>query len=126
KMCRDLHAGPTFMNVKRVGLVLAIVHLLLFAGFLVWKKAVAAQDGQSELLWIIWIPIDFPWSLCVPLLSQLAGDELISPTQRGISGILYFLPHFVHGVIGTIWWYYIPRLLTLLFSHLKGLRTRRD
>lgn len=104
------------MNARRVGLALAAIHLLLFAAFLVWKKAISNEDGQAELLWIIWIPIDFPWSLLVPLLSQLSSDQVISPALGGVSRLLFYLPHFIHGVVGTIWWYYIPRMLTALLS----------
>lgn len=108
------------MVAKRIGLFLAGLHLLLFVGFLLWVRSTSSQDGQSELLWLLWIPIDFPWSLVVPLLSPAAGDNLISPTTPGIRGVLYYLPHFVHGIVGTIWWYFLPSLVGLVYSKLTS------
>lgn len=76
---------------KRVGVILAVGHTLLFLFFLLYLN-LAVDDGQSRLLWALWLPIDFPISLLVPfILDAVPRDSEF----RGI--IISYLPHIIHG-----------------------------
>lgn len=92
-----------------VGMVLAIAHLLafiLFVTYLGWSS-----EGQDILLFTLWIPVDFPISLLV-----LGGFEVIPSDDASGSAIRRALPYFVHGVLGTVWWFYIPRIIAMVFA----------
>lgn len=97
---------------KFIGFVLAIAHLLAFMAFVAYLNW--ASDGQAVLLWAVWLPVDFPISLLVQ-----AGFELIPSDEAIGSALRRFLPYFVHGVLGTIWWFYVPRLVATVFKKIK-------
>ena len=106
------------MNVaKRIGLLFATVHLIIFIIF-VYFIHVISTEGQSRLLWTIWLPFDFPISLLVSF-----GFDLIPPDNGTGSTIRYWLPYFVHGGLGTIWWYFIPVILRSFFLRI-GRKTK--
>jgi hypothetical protein len=79
----------------------ALIHIGLFVLFVVYLQF-GTDDGQSRLLWTIWLPIDFPVSMITLLGLDLTqgGSELMSAFRR-------FLPFFVHGILGPIWWYFL-------------------
>jgi len=97
---------------KFIGVVLAIAHLLAFLVFVVYLNR--TSDGQAVLLWAVWLPVDFPISLIVQ-----AGFELL-PSDGAIGSTLRrSLPYFVHGVLGTIWWFFLPRLVATVFKKIS-------
>lgn len=103
---------------KRVGVILAVGHTLLFLFFLLYLN-LAVDDGQSRLLWALWLPIDFPISLLVPfILDAVPRDSEF----RGI--IISYLPHIIHGFLGAIWWFCIGLGASFIFSRV-GASSRR-
>ena len=103
------------MTAKRIGAVLAILHVGILTAFLIYIHSDAAERSQAAFYWLIWFPIDFPWSILNSVLRWAIPD--------GVDHVLgvprYTLAEYwriiVHGGIGTLWWYFIPRLVAMLF-----------
>ena len=96
------------LTTKLIGTVLAIVHLLAFSAFVLYLHQ--SGEGQAILLWALWLPVDFPVSLIV-----LAGFELLPPDDSIGSAMRRALPYLVHGILGTLWWYFLPFLVAGAF-----------
>jgi len=94
---------------KTIGISLAIIHICAFILFVLYLHF-GTDDGQARLLWALWLPIDFPVSMIVPF-----GFKLISSASPFGLEIRTWLPYFVHGVLGPIWWYFIPRIIGYIF-----------
>lgn len=100
---------------RKIGFGLATAHLTIFAIF--WWHLSTSLDGQARLLWTLWIPIDFPVSLLVT-----AGLEGIS-NESPMGGVMQtWLPYVVHGGLGTIWWFFIPSVVALVYKKLFRIR----
>lgn len=83
--------------VKKNSIGFALFHATVFAGFFIFMHG-QTDVAQHQLYWIFWLIIDFPISLIVVLAFTLgAGDNQ--------------LLYFVHGVLGTVWWYFLPKVL---------------
>lgn len=95
--------------VNIIGLILALIHVLLFVFFVGYMHLIV-RDGQAQLLWIIFLVIDFPISLSVLVAYDLLpqGSELANMAR-------YSTPYIVHGIIGPIWWYLLPQIISYLF-----------
>jgi len=92
-----------------IGVTFAMLHLIAFLIFVGYLNG--SNDGQAILLWTLWTPVDFPVSMTVPLgLDLLPSDDGIGSTARRA------LPYFVHGVLGTAWWYFLPVLVYKVFQ----------
>ena len=50
--------------MNKHGMFVAILHTLIFGLFIFYLYFVV-DDAQSRLLWVLWVPIDFPVSLLV-------------------------------------------------------------
>lgn len=95
-------------RAKKIGLYLAILHLI---GFIVTTISVnLSTDPQAALLWSTFAVLDLPISLLYffgkfyAKFTNSLGDTLLAQ-------LLYF-PHVLHGLLGTIWWYFLPSLIT--------------
>jgi len=86
------------VKLDKYGLWFGFLHLLFFIIFLLYVLALNGRDGQAHMLWIVWTFIDMPISFIF-----FFSEEI------GIKSI-YFL-YFIHGVLGTIWWYFIPAII---------------
>lgn len=98
---------------KRIGAGLSVAHVVIFIVFVIYLNF--STDGQSRLLWVLWLPLDFPVSLIVTW-----GFELVSSEQPIGGFIRMWLPYFVHGVLGAIWWFFVPTIIAGLFNKLFG------
>jgi hypothetical protein len=83
---------------NKLGSLLAAIHLIMFFWFLYYLDGLSSRDGQGPLLWVYWLVIDFPVSLLVILLFAV---DITS----------HYMLYFVHGILGTIWWFYLPTAL---------------
>ena len=106
-----------FTTSKFLGLLLSLGHFVLFVVFSV-KMNIGSQDAMSGILWDIWRTIDFPVSL-------LAFYGFIpAPLEWSFTILVKFIyPYFIHGVIGTVWWFFIPVIIGYVFNKLLGLRS---
>ena len=100
---------------------LAVAHLL---GFFVTANWVSASmDGQAPMVWALWAFIDLPWSLLYVLIGRLYSHwiEALSSAHPLLVRYLY-LPYVLHGLIGTVWWFYLPGIGSKLA---KAVRPKR-
>ena len=97
------------MIARRLGLFSAGVHFTCFAAMVAFTRY--SQDGQASLLWLLFVPVDFPLSLgyCFAKEYSLWLHRL----EPSLLAQLLYLPYLLHGLMGTIWWYFVPRLLTV-------------
>ena len=97
--------------VKKFGIGFAAAHLAVFFLFATYLHL--STEGQARLLWTLWLPLDFPVSLIV-----IQGFDRISPDTQLGSFVRTWLPYFVHGVLGTIWWFFLPVVIGSIFNKL--------
>ena len=57
---------------------------------------------------MLFLVMDFPVSLLV-----WYGYDFF---PENANAIRFYLPYFVHGILGTLWWYYFPRGLAHLIK----------
>ena len=93
-----------------IGMFFAVIHLMLFTMFSI-NMNYGSQDAMSGMLWGLWKTVDFPVSL-------LAYYGFIpAPMQWGLSTFIRFIyPYFVYGVLGTIWWFFVPIMIGSVFN----------
>ena len=96
---------------KKIGVGFAVVHIAVFVLFVLYLQL--STEGQARLLWSLWLPLDFPVSLLV-----IFGFDLISYDSQFGSFVGTWLPYFVHGVLGTMWWFLIPIVIGRIFNRL--------
>jgi len=109
--------------IKRLKLaapiIIAIVHGMLFAATVLYVYTSSTE--QAALVWLYWAPIDFPFSLlyyAAPTYSQLVY-RLVGDSP--LTYVLY-LPHLIHGLLGTVWWYFLALLTIKAVSRLRSMR----
>lgn len=91
---------------RKIGLLFSVIHLMLVVFFVYYLKYISAKDGQGQLMWAYWLIIDFPISLLVLL------SFLLNVTS-------HYMLYFVHGVLGTICWFYWPVIISNLYAKWK-------
>lgn len=107
-------------QVMRLPIVTASVHLALFALTVVYVYT--STDGQAPLVWVLWMVPDFPLSLLHlvgPTYSRLVHS--LVPRDSWLDYVLY-LPHLLHGLLGTLWWYLMPRVVVTIVRGAKAKR----
>lgn len=105
-MLRKITSMCTIKN-QRIGLTFAIFHLLCFILFFIYVNILNSGKEQIQLLWIYWILLDFPASL-VLILSFILNET--SP----------YVIYFTHGILGTIWWYYLPTVFIVIINKFRS------
>jgi hypothetical protein len=106
-------------GVQRVAAIVAGLHL---AGVVATAFYVAqSSEGQAPLVWVYWAFIDLPWSLAYLLQGPGYGSwvEAHSGGHPLIAQLLYF-PHLLHGIIGTVWWYFLVLLIGKLVGAVRN------
>jgi len=61
----------------------------LIGVLLTWWYVSATADREAPFVWIYWTVLDLPWSMAI--------SEYMNA----------YYPLFVHGLIGTTWWYFL-------------------
>lgn len=97
----------------RIAAALATLHLLAIIAFAIHVHQ--SNESQEILLWTLWTPIDFPISMFVPW-----GLEVLPSGSEWSSTFRLVLPYFVHGVLGTMWWFFLPFIFSWLFRKILG------
>ena len=102
-----------FLINNYVGITLSTIHFIAFVLTVIYVNNSSSE--QSEFIWLLWFPVDFPWSLL-----HLVGGKQYGRFIRLIydySYVLYsmlYTPYLVHGYIGTIWWFFLPKIIKKL------------
>jgi hypothetical protein len=93
-------------TVKKIGLYLTILHCI---GFVITAVYIYfSTDPWASLMWMVFAIIDFPVSLLYYFYFHFNIDTENLPL---FFAVLLYPPHIIHGLIGGIWWYYLPRLI---------------
>lgn len=102
----------------KIGLFLAFVHFVFFMFIVV--PIVRFPDAQWQLTWIVFMFIDFPVSfLCMLVLffcPEFSFDFLPYPISELRS---FILPSIIFGVLGTLWYFYLPVLIANITKNIK-------
>lgn len=99
-------------TARVLGLWLAVIHLMAFGATVAYVTSPPQGEGWKSVVWVFWLPIDFPWSLLHFVMKQGAFAAIVDKLSAESVTLRYVLysPHLIHGVIGTIWWGYLPTL----------------
>src|SRR6266498_3066475 len=99
------------MRVSRtnVPLIIAAVHFALVLATVAYVYTSA--DGQASLVWLFWSIADFPVSLLY-FLAPIYSRFVYRVLEGTAAAHIFYLPHVIHGVVGTVWWFFIAWLLT--------------
>ena len=107
------------MRVYRLASISAAIH---FAMFLVSSVIAQQAEGWAGVfVWPVWAGIDLPWSLlCYLIVYQTPLNSLLRLIRAGTPLLDYLLypPFIIHGVIGTVWWWFVP----VVFSRWRARR----
>ena len=98
-----------------IGAVLCLTHLVISWSVII-NLALEEPDAQWQLIWLFFMPFDLPFSILDfsgILLPNWSFDTLPYPISefRG-----YILPSFVHGVIGPIWYFLLPIIISSIWK----------
>lgn len=101
----------------KIGLMLGILHLL-FSIYIAHYAIVWSSNAQWQFAWILPFALDIPVSLLYILIFFLPFHNIhFAFLPYPISDLRGFLlPLFLHGIIGTAWYFYLPTLVSKLFS----------
>ena len=98
-----------YIERSHVPFLTAALHGVLFAATVVYVYMSSA--GQAAMVWVYWIIVDLPISLlyfAAPVYSRFFHNTVSGHIL--LEQVLYF-PHVVHGLLGTAWWYLMPRAI---------------
>jgi len=113
---------------NKIGYILAGFHLLLFA-CVIWNAISTPPDAQYQLIWTILFFPDLPATVLlflgfasIPHTAFYAIDDYLS---RAISTHPYnnfssfWYPAIIYGVLGTLWWFYLPVMMKWIKSFFR-------
>src|SRR5207302_726813 len=95
-------------TARVVGIEAASAHALAFSATVAYIQS--SSDPQAPLIWADWATFDIPVSILYRLPLEPYANWVMSLKNSAVAHLLYF-PHLVHGLLGTLCWYFLPRLL---------------
>jgi hypothetical protein len=103
---------PFFARASRrsyqVGAALCLVHLIA-AWFVIIQLGFGELDAQWQLIWLFFVPFDFPFSLIAYYSGAILPDWSLPILPYPLNDFQsYILPAFIHGVVGPVWYFLIP------------------
>lgn len=104
----------------KIGVVLATAHFIV-GSFFVYNILRWSVNAQWQLLWFLPFTIDFPISLLYVFIISLPFFNFsVSFLPYPIGEIKSFMmPCLMHIILGTLWYFYLPRLIVLLAKKVK-------
>ena len=110
---------------KKISISLATLHFV--SAILVAYFIAISPDGEAGMVWFIFAITDFPISMLLNPITQLL-DLFTFATPIDSNGnylplkdINYWSATLFFVIVGTTWWYYLPKLITYIFGLLlKG------
>lgn len=121
---RQVQIGKRFFDRAsdtsyRIGLLLCLIHVVI-AWWVIISLASSEPDAQWQLMWIFFLPFDLPFSLLVFFSSSIFPDWSFKMFPYPISEFRGFiLPAFIYGIIGPLWYFFLPICLSSLMGYLK-------
>ena len=85
---------------KTLGIIFSVIH---FIGFIiVYIMVESSADAQMQLYYVLFFIIDIPVSiLYLPIFDSIFDYNI---------AIYRLKPFILSGILGSLWWYYCPRL----------------
>jgi hypothetical protein len=95
-----------------LGVKFAVWHLLLFSLSVYLNGKIAGGWLTLFFMEIPWFPADLPWSLLDIILMQKDIWQSLDKirTLSSMLDFIFYPPILVHGLIGTIWWGFLPTI----------------
>ena len=120
-------------NIRKFQFAAALTHFFVFL-LCTWN----ALHAPSDALWqAVWFPLfwpDLPASIILVLSWILAPKDIADTIESIFHGIFSTYPYysfwnfwyliFLYGVIGTIWWFYLPNLIMRILKRFNILREK--
>lgn len=110
------------VQLKKFQIGAAALHLL-FVVLMFWG-IMTSEDGSAAMGWLLFAGIDFPVSLGWIAFAKLEySTDFIRLSAQARN---YYVPPIYFGIVGTIWWYFVPifvyKLAKFLRKLLEGVR----
>ena len=104
------------------GVIGALLHLALVS-YTVAAILIDYSSGDisSTFYWRIFLALDFPVSLAVVPLTWISPPAASGPLSDFAN---FWWPLAVHGLLGTLWWYIVGRMIGERVARMVG--SRRD
>ncbi|MGE0108910.1 MAG: hypothetical protein AB7S81_03990 [Bdellovibrionales bacterium] len=103
----------------KIGWVMAAVHLAI-SWCVILTLGRGEPDAQWQLVWILFLPIDFPFSLLVLFSGYLFPSWEFEFLKYPISSFHGFIfPSIIHGIIGPLWYFLIPVFISGTFNKFR-------
>ncbi len=95
-------------KATRIGAIFAIVHFVAYAATFFLTSI--GSSWNSIYLILFWQAADFPISLILDTSAGIYHDWIEPSLREGtILGLLLWFPNIVDGLLGSLWWFVIPR-----------------
>jgi uncharacterized membrane protein YjdF len=101
-------------NLSSLPLVTAALHAALFAATVIYIYT--SSDAQAALVWLLWVVPDFPVSLLHRFAPTYSRWVHTFVARDSFVDYLVYGPHVIHGLLGTLWWYLMPRFVIALVA----------
>lgn len=96
-------------TLKRLQLASALLHLSIV---LFWIYVVdGSRDGP--MLWLMFLLYDFPVGFGWSAINSFLRDAAFFNYTNQFGN--YILPPLYFGIVGTIWWYFVPAIIYKLY-----------
>jgi len=99
--------GINVLIGKKIRFSIATTHLVGFFVMVLYVNT--SPSPQAPMSWIYWAKLDFPISLIYDI-SCPSYFNLVNQLKPSFFGYFFYLPHLIHGFLGTVWWYFLPGL----------------
>ena len=95
------------MNLyKKIGIISSSTHAALFA--FTFFIVVSSEEPQLQLLYLPFLILDIPISLLY--FTPIDGfDNYLKHAGLSFMAKVFYPPLIIHGVLGSVWWYYVPK-----------------
>ena len=110
------------INPSSLPLITAAVHAVLFATTVAYVYA--SPDGQAALVWVLWLIPDLPVSLLEMFASPYSRWIHSFVARDSLVNYFVYAPHVIHGLLGTLWWYLMPRGVLTVVAKRRAAKQR--
>jgi len=105
------------MSTRKTRLIIAGCH---FTAFLLLAAYIQLSGNSwAGILWVIFAAIDFPVSLAYLLDAGTWYPQWFNNLGDSMLAQIAYLPHFIHGFLGTIWWYLLPKIFATVLEYFR-------